>query len=149
MNSITLTGLLLCLFAISIAAGEWSFEGSVNFDSESGVSVSFSASFSYRRKRRSVKKQVFNVVIFIVNQKTGSRFRLNPCDYELYDQDDDLTITPKDFEIIFSHMDKTKQVLVEQLFRELDIDNDQKISLTEFEDRRAFVLSKKTCFIDV
>lgn len=72
-------------------------------------------------------------MMFMVNQKTGSRFRLNPCDYELYDQDDDLTITPKDFDIIFSDMDKTKHILVEQLFRELDMDNGNfriKIKLT-------------------
>eukprot|EP00105_Crassostrea_gigas_P034372 XP_019918520.1 PREDICTED: uncharacterized protein LOC105317652 [Crassostrea gigas] len=137
MNSITLIVLLLCLFAISIVVGEVKITGT----------VSVTVTVPGRRKRRTAE-HVFDVVMFMVNQKTGSRFRLNPCDYALYDQDDDLTITPKDFDIIFSDMDKTKHVLVEQLFRELDMDNDQKISLTEFEKRRGIVFSKKTCVID-
>lgn len=144
MNSISLTVLLLCLFAISIAAGWW-VEGEVDlFIAKAKVGFLFKS----RRKRHIAEEQVFNVVMFMVNEKTGSRFRLNPCDYALYDQDDDLTITPKDFDIIFSKMDKSKHILVEQLFRELDMDNDQKISLTEFEKRRGIVFSKKTCVID-
>lgn len=145
MNSITLTILLLCLFAISIAAGFW-IEGKV--DLVIGK-VDYGFLFRTRRKRHIAEEQVFNVVMFMVNEKTGSRFRLNPCDYALYDQDDDLTITPKDFDIIFSKMDKSKHILVEQLFRELDMDNDQKISLTEFEEKQGLVFSKKTCLIDV
>lgn len=61
--------------------------------------------------------------MYMVNTDTGSRFRLNPCDFALYDQDDDLAVTMADFDILFSDMDKTKHVLVEQLFKELDVDN--------------------------
>lgn len=129
------------MFAISIAAGEWWIGGQVEV---LGVKLVGGFLFKSRRKRDSAKEQVFNVMMFMVNQKTGSRFRLNPCDYALYDQDDDLTITPKDFDIIFSDMDKTKHILVEQLFRELDMDNDQKISLVEFEEKRDLVFSKQT-----
>lgn len=74
-------------------------------------------SFSFK------KEQVFDVMMYMVNTDTGSRFRLNPCDFALYDQDDDLAVTMADFDILFSDMDKTKHVLVEQLFKELDVDN--------------------------
>lgn len=74
-------------------------------------------SFSFK------KEQVFDVMMYMVNTDTGSRFRLNPCDFALYDQDDDLAVTMADFDILFSDMNKTKHVLVEQLFKELDVDN--------------------------
>lgn len=74
-------------------------------------------SFSFK------KEQVFDVMMYMVNTDTGSRFRLNPCDFALYDQDDDLAVTMADFDILFSDMDKTKHVLVEQLFKEFDVDN--------------------------
>lgn len=119
------------MFAISIAAGEWWIGGKVEVF---GVKLEGGFLFKGRRKRDSAKEQVFNVMMFMVNQKTGSRFRLNPCDYALYDQDDDLTITPKDFDIIFSDMDKTKHILVEQLFRELDMDNDELCNAHHFVD---------------
>lgn len=143
MNSITLIVLFLCLFAIDTAA-TFRIEGELTV-----FGHKIPGGWIFRRKRSSAKEQVFDVVMFMVNEKTGSRFRLNPCDYALYDQDDNLAITPKDFDIIFSKMDKSKHILVEQLFRELDMDNDQKISLTEFEEKRSLVFSKKTCFIDV
>lgn len=69
------------------------------------------------------KEQVFDVMMYMVNTDTGSRFRLNPCDFAMYDQDDDLAVTMADFDILFSDMDKTKHILVEQLFKELDVDN--------------------------
>lgn len=62
-------------------------------------------------------------MMYMVNTNTGSRFKLNPCDFALYDQDDDLDVTMADFDILFSDVDKTKHVLEEQLFTELDADN--------------------------
>lgn len=56
-------------------------------------------SFSFK------KEQVFDVMMYMVNTDTGSRFRLNPCDFALYDQDDDLAVTMADFDILFSDMD--------------------------------------------
>lgn len=124
---------------------KWEVSGGVDYSRDSGWAGRVGLKVSWRRKRRSTKEQVFDVMMYMVNTDTGSRFRLNPCDFALYDQDDDLAVTMADFDILFSDMDKTKHVLVEQLFKELDVDNDQKISLMEFEKKRALVFSKSTC----
>lgn len=68
-------------------------------------------------------EEVFDVTMYMVNTNTGSRFKVNPCDFALYDQDDDLDVTMADFDILFSNVEKTKHVLEEQLFTELDADN--------------------------
>lgn len=57
----------------------------------------------------------------MTNKKTGSSFRLNPCDFAVYDQDGDLEVTMKDFDIIFA--DSEQHSLVEQLFHALDKDS--------------------------
>lgn len=69
------------------------------------------------------KEQVFDVMMYIVNTNSGSRVRLNPCDFALYDQDGDLAVTMTDFDILFSEMDEREHNLVEQLFMEFDVDN--------------------------
>jgi Ca2+-binding EF-hand superfamily protein len=45
---------------------------------------------------------------------------LSPCDYALYDQDGDLEVTMKDFEMIFEHDEEQKHELVKRMFEELD-----------------------------
>lgn len=54
--------------------------------------------------------------MYIVNTNSGSRVRLNPCDFAL-------AVTMTDFDILFSEMDKREHNLVEQLFMEFDVDN--------------------------
>lgn len=66
--------------------------------------------------------------MYMVNTNSGSRFRLNPCDFALYDQDDDLAVTMSDFDILFSEMDERGHNLVEQLFMEFDVDNGKNYS---------------------
>lgn len=66
--------------------------------------------------------------MYMVNTNSGSRFRLNPCDFALYDQDDDLAVTMSDFNILFSEMDERGHNLVEQLFMEFDVDNGKNYS---------------------
>lgn len=61
--------------------------------------------------------------MYMVNTNSGSRFRLNPCDFALYDQDDDLVVTMTDFDILFSEMEEREHNLVEQLFIEFDVDS--------------------------
>lgn len=61
--------------------------------------------------------------MYMVNTNSGSRFRLNPCDFALYDQDDDLAVTMTDFDILFSEMEEREHNLVEQLFFEFDLDS--------------------------
>lgn len=61
--------------------------------------------------------------MYMVNTNSGSRFRLNPCDFALYDQDDDLAVTMADFDILFSEMEEREHNLVEQLFIEFDVDS--------------------------
>lgn len=62
-------------------------------------------------------------MMYIVNTNSGSRVRLNPCDFALYDQDGDLAVTMTDFDILFSEMDEREHNLVKQLFMEFDVDN--------------------------
>lgn len=62
-------------------------------------------------------------MMYMVNTNSGSRFRLNPCDFALYDQDDDLAVTMTDFDILFSEMEEREHNLVEQLFMEFDLDS--------------------------
>lgn len=67
-------------------------------------------------------------MMYMVNTNSGSRFRLNPCDFALYDQDDDLAVTMTDFDILFSEMEERGHILVEQLFMEFDVDNGKNYS---------------------
>ena len=75
-------------------------------------------------------EEVFDVMLYMVNTQTGSSVRLNPCDFALYDQDGDMEVTMKDFDLMFAQMEKDQHRLIEQLFNELDRDHGNCLSVS-------------------
>ena len=73
---------------------------------------------------------MFDVMLYMVNTQTGSSVRLNPCDFALYDQDGDMEVTMKDFDLMFAQMEKDQHRLIEQLFNELDGDHGNCLSVS-------------------
>ncbi|XP_048750800.2 uncharacterized protein LOC125662589 [Ostrea edulis] len=146
MRSTLISCLFVCMLVIDYTCAQWSVEGNVGTSQGGGWKVGVKLKFSWgRRQKREVKMQVFDVVMYMVNNKTGSSVRLSPCDYALYDQNGDLEVTIDDFEFIFEHDEEQKHQLVKLMFDELDINKDNKISAMEFEERKHNVISKDSC----
>lgn len=82
----------------------------------------------------------------MVNTNSGSRFRLNPCDFALYDQDDDLAVTMTDFDILFSEMEEREHNLIEQLFIEFDVDNGKSYFDGKYNNYKHTILIKAIIF---
>ncbi|XP_056001938.1 uncharacterized protein LOC130046301 [Ostrea edulis] len=149
MRSTLISCLFVCLLVIDYTCAQWSVEGDVGTSKGGGWKVGVKVKFSWGRKKkrnkRGVDVEMFDVVIMLRNNKTGSSVRLSPCDYALYDQNGDLEVTMADFEIIFEHDEEQKHQLVKLMFNELDINKDNKISAKEFEERKHNVISKDSC----
>lgn len=92
------------------------------------------------------KEQVFDIMMYMVNTNSGSRFRLNPCDFALYDQDDDLAVTMTDFDILFSEMEEREHNLIEQLFIEFDVDNGKSYFDGKYNNYKHTILIKAIIF---
>ncbi|XP_062615108.1 uncharacterized protein LOC134276835 [Saccostrea cucullata] len=147
MKSQLIPCLFVCLLVIDVTLGRWEISGGVSAGN-TGWKAEVKVTFKWgKRKKRATKLQIFDVVMFMVNTKSESSVRVNPCDYALYDQDGDLEVTMTDFDIIFDHNVANKHQLVERMFAELDDDKDNKISLMEFENKKHEIISPQSCKI--
>ena len=88
-------------------------------------------------------------MLYMVNTQTGSSVRLNPCDFALYDQDGDMEVTMKDFDLMFAQMEKDQHRLIEQLFSELDRDHGNCLSVSLAVSIFIMICSPPLCVLSV